>query len=217
MLKPVHIALVLCAALLIATMPTPSIAEEKPEPAAEETAELLKREATALFQGIIKDQTIVRGHCSLGSTWISDPVPYDVAHQYLGLTVHADLVPMYHGREPAEVIDPAGTMKEEFCDDDEASKRTNALLEEFKRNSLKTENGHLERSLRIKRLEFSFPVFDQDYKRAIIVVSGSEIGRYRRQDGAVGSYPAEVLLTAVIYVKQDGVWRWQATEFLAGS
>jgi hypothetical protein len=206
-LKLSRISFALYAALLAATTPTPATAEE--------TLERLKREATKLFQSVVKHEAVKRDRCSLDSEWLDHvySVPYEVAKQHFGLTIHADLVATDHATKPAEVIDPAGTMTEAFCNDEDATKRTNALREEFKRGSL-TENGHLGSRLWITRIGYSFPVFDRDYKRAIIVVSASGRGAYKTPDGGVRGYPAEGQLSVEVYIKRKGVWRFLAREVL---
>jgi hypothetical protein len=175
-----------------------------------------KQEAIALFRNVVERKTAEPGRCYLADSWLNYPIPEKVARQHLGLTIHADLVPIDHQTQPPEMMDPDGTMRWAFCDEAEAKRQRDALLESFKRGTLKIEKGpfDLQPRLAVPRSEYSFPVFDASYGRAVIVSTLTSYDWAKVSDDVVRSLGLTAGGFAEVYDKRDGVWRRVASEFL---
>lgn len=181
--------------------------------AAENLQKRLKHEAVALFQ-VILGKNGQRGRCSLASQWLNYPVPREVARKHLGLTLHADLVAPHHATTPAEVLDPSGVMRDAFCDEKQAEQWTTARVEDFRSGTLQIEKSppYSEPQLVIARKEYSFPVFDRRYRRAIVVVSSHSRNWSKNPEGGLRRPGLEMQGVAGIYAKRNGAWRLVTNE-----
>ena len=200
------ILLALCLALSAAFKSRAATAEEQPAK--------LKREARELFRNVVERKTTEPGHCFLADSWLDYPVPEDVARQHLELTIHAELPAPSHGTRPPEVIDPDGAMPQAFCGESEARRQRDTLVESFRRGILKIDKGpfDLHPRLAVPRSQYSFPVFDASYRRAIIVFSYTTYDWAKISGDEVLALGATAGGEAEIYQKRDGLWRRVARE-----
>lgn len=182
-----------------------TVAEASELGAWEKARQRLKREAIELFQVVLRDDKIKPEPCEFRAKWLEHPIPA----QYFGSHLSAELVPASPPADPAEILDPSGTMREAFCDEANDNLRLSILVENLRRKELKDEKNPkvLLNSFRIDRREYTFPIFDKNYRHAVIV--GSHLGRswYWKPDGKFrGSI--ETAIGASVYKKRNGRWRF---------
>jgi hypothetical protein len=189
----------------------------------QKSLERLASEATALYARVLEKEKPPTDRCSLNSEWNNDPIPEYVARKHLGLKLHARLAAPYHRSKPAEVLDPAGKMHAAFCTGQEWREYEERLLKEFTDKFTK-ENTPPDITKNIRthtRFTYSFPLFNENFDRAIIVQgwSGSSWtwgSPYLEKDQGrkmFGGFAGSV--HAYIWAKKDGVWQQIGSEELA--
>ena len=85
-----------------------------------------------------------------------------------------------------------------FCSADETRKLDGERLTQFEAGT--------EKRLDIRRTQYTFPVFSDDYRTAVLVVSGSRLTWLRMPDG-IRSLAGEAAGYAVVYEKSENAWR----------
>jgi hypothetical protein len=199
--------LLLCLAMFVAERR--AAADDDPPPQA-------KQEAIVLFRNVVERKTAEPGRCYLADSWLNYPIPEAVARQHLRLAIHADLVPIDHQTQPREVIDPDNVMRAAFCDEAEAKRQRDALVESFKRGTFKIEKGPFDvhPRLAVRRSEYSFPIFDASYGRAVIVSTLTSYDWVKISDDEVRPLGLTAGGVAEVYDKRDGAWHRVASELL---
>jgi hypothetical protein len=164
----------------------------------------LKQEALELFRVVLADDREKPATCEFRTKWLEYPVP---AH-YFGSKILADLVPIASA-DPAEIMDPSGTMPSAFCSEANDELRLSFIVESLKRKELRDEKDPTKRLnwFEISRREYTFPIFDKTYRRAVIV--GSNVRRfwYWHPNGKF-RLGIESALGASIFEKRNGRWRF---------
>jgi hypothetical protein len=189
----------------------------------QKSLERLASEATALYARVLEKEKPPTDRCSLNSEWFQYSVPEDVARKHLGLKLHAQLAAPYNTTTPAKVLDPAGKMREAFCSADELDKYLKQAMNAL-RTKLIAENARpdgLQVKLRHTRGDYSFPVFNENFDRAIIVQAWAESSwtwgsPYLEKDQErklFGSVSGSI--QAYIWAKKDGVWQQISIEAMA--
>ncbi len=171
----------------------------------EKARERVKREAIELFRIILQDDKEKPAPCEFRAKWLEYSIP---AH-YFGSHIPAGLVPSNVPTDPEEIMDPSGTMREAFCNEADDELRLSFLVESLRRKELKDEKKPtgLVNSFRIFRREYTFPIFDKNYRRAVIVSSGLERFWYWKPDGQF-RFGIEMMGGASIYEKRKGRWHF---------
>ena len=138
------------------------LAHLTPLSAAEEgDGERSEREATALFRSVLWSDAAMTGPCALSDEWLHYAVPESVAKKYLGLTIHADLIPSEH---PIlrQILDPEGERKDVLCSASEIERRSIPQIEKMKSDDQNQE-------IKTTSVQLSFPVFSDDFDHAIVL------------------------------------------------
>ncbi len=180
----------------------------------------LRQEAIALFQVIHQRRDAALEHrptpCEFRTEWDDYPVPDTIARDYLGLRIPADLVPSMIVGSPTEIMDPSRKFPEAFCAKADDELRLSFIVESLKRGELKDEgNPDLKsRWYEILRIEYTFPVFDRTYRRAIVMTTSTSRFWYRKPDGVFRG-GLDMLVGASIYEKRKGRWRFLRYENVA--
>jgi hypothetical protein len=187
--------LALCSALI-----TARARAESPELAFAKAADArLKQEATDLFRIILVGPLSTPQPCQFGAKWLKGTeaqITEDIARRYLNLKVHADLSAPGHNISYQAVPDPDNKHPDWFCDDEQTQKYEDKKMEEF----TKSKNY----SMNFYGINLSFPIFNNNYDRAVIIISSSNhyvIKSEKRQQ--TPGCPA----SAFAYTKIAGVWR----------
>jgi hypothetical protein len=190
-------------------------AEPRDVVAAEPSARLTL-EAIALFRSVVKHKLGELGSCALADRWNHYPVPEKLARRHLGMKLHAELVSPSTATTPAEVIDPQGAIRQAFCSNAEAARQMEAQVEDFRRGALNIEKGPFDvhPRLRVVIRDYSFPVFDRGYRRAVIVITYTSRDWVKVSDGEVRSLGLSGAGEAVVYAKHGGLWQSVAREHL---
>lgn len=195
-------------------------------PSGEESEKLKIRliaEATTLYAKVFESEKPPAERCSLNSEWYNEAVPEYVARVHLGMELHADLVAAYHDTKPAEVLDPAAKMGVLFCSDDELRKHRERATSALQAKLI-AENAQPDASTSLvhhTRIDYSFPVFNETFDRAIIVcrwtgsswtwgsgypVDGDNKRLFQSNSGSIHAY---------VWAKKDGVWQQINSEEMA--
>jgi hypothetical protein len=132
------------------------------------------------------------------------------------MRVHAELASPSTATTPAEVIDPEGAIRQAFCSNAEAARQMEAQVEDFRSGALNIEKGpfDLHPRLRVVIRDYSFPVFDRGYRRAVIVITYTSRDWVKVSDGEVRSLGLSGAGEAVVYAKHGGLWQSVAREHL---
>ncbi|WP_148210590.1 hypothetical protein [Beijerinckia indica] len=173
-------------------------AEDAEEIKLEEEQARLKKEAEDLFRSVLADEPKAE-RCEIEAEWGEYSIPESVARQYLGLKIHADLSPPYSetkpylGMAPKDIIHPSN---DALCSKESTKERE------------KASGINEDKAIDIHHISYTFPVFDDNYNIAIIVIT-SIYWSYRSIPGAgIIKMPPEGEGSAAIYAKSlDGVWR----------
>ncbi len=160
--------------------------------------------ALALFRDVARPDGF-SGPCSLHAIWDTRSVARTTARAHLGIRVVADLVSIDQGTTPAAIIDPQNRSPGQDCNDHERQRAHDARLEAWRRDS------SAGRQLQLRTIRYTFPVFNTDFSRAIIVVSHHAVIVTRSDDGAE-SRSSEGDGSAQIYVRRGGRWHFHARE-----
>jgi hypothetical protein len=155
----------------------------------------LNAEATLLFKAVFAERPPSQP-CELDSTWDNYPIPEEVAREHLGLRLHAELSPPYSATTPYEIIESADSAF--FCSADETKKLNSERLTQFEAGT--------ETRLDIISTKYTFPVFSDDYRTAVLVASGSRSTWLRTPEG-VRRLPSGAAGYAVVYEKSGDAWR----------
>jgi hypothetical protein len=184
--------------------------------AARDLQETLRREAIDLFRHAVERPRAGAGRCVVRDAWLDYPIPGDIARRYLGRAIHADLVPPQHAVRPAAVIDPTGRMRDLFCDDAQAKQRQDELLADFRKGLPSPGAGATAPTprLAVSHTEYSFPVFNLGYRRAIVMVARTSFSWTMSAAGEVKTGGIESGGQAQVYVRRGLSWRLLAREFV---
>jgi len=124
-----------------------------------------------------------------------------------------------------EVLDPAGTMREAFCDEAEERSNQRKVIEEIVRGALDSKE-----EVEFKRLEYGFPIFDDAFTKAVVIASVNSVfwspdvddaslqswGGKREPYEGRGAYAGmQGHTVALVFHKRSGTWRLIKTEDLA--
>jgi hypothetical protein len=155
----------------------------------------LKAEAKLLFTAVLADEQPSQP-CQLVSSWDNYPIPEAVARKYLGLRLHAELASPQTDTTPYEILESAESKF--FCGADEASNFVSEQLKQFEAGT--------ETILYISSTKHTFPIFSDDYQRAVLVVSGSR-STWRRTPEGIRSLAGEAAGSVWVYQKRGKAWR----------
>jgi hypothetical protein len=165
----------------------------------------LKLEATALFKFILGELDRERKQCELPDSWRSESVPYPIAKQYLDHTINADLRALEIETTTAEILDPAGKYPESFCSEDEFFKEQKIRRDERESGNINTDVKDSNR-YEMYRVDYTFPIFDKNYRTAVIMVESSNHDWYKGKNGQIYERFGQQG-GAWIYRKKNGHWR----------
>ncbi|CAL78441.1 hypothetical protein BRADO4711 [Bradyrhizobium sp. ORS 278] len=134
--------------------------------------------------------------CELSADWDDYPIPEDIARKHLGIRLHASLSAPYSGTNAFQVLKPR--TEEMLCHAAEAKDMESQRLAAFEAGT--------DKAAFIRQRKYSFPVFSENYRTAIFVVTHMRLGWYRSARG-VARLPLEADWSAVVYRKVGGQWR----------
>jgi hypothetical protein len=167
--------------------------------AGERWRERLTREAIALFRHVQRPPQL-DGRCAIASEWNKYPVDSSTARQYLRSNTHADLVAPHVRVDAESVIGPDGSRSHRFCTNDEWTHFAGQASEAFKNNP------EYIRTYSVHRVEYSFPIFNQNFTRAVIVIGYSATGGSRSESGDRMLAHMSGNGGAAVYEKRGGRW-----------
>jgi hypothetical protein len=194
--------------LLAASGPPDTVSAEPPD--------RLTLEAIALFRSVVERKRDELEPCALDDRWHEYAIPEEVARRHLGMKLHANLASPFTMTKPADVIDPEGKIRQVFCGEAEAERRKNAQVEDFRNGVLRIEKGphDLNPRLTVAIRDYSFPVFDLGYRRAVIVTTYTSQQWVKVSDGEVQSLGIFGAGVAMVYAKHGRLWQRVALESL---
>jgi len=173
---------------------------------AEDLNSRIIRETKALFDMAIGDKSNLfeppGARCRFDTQWpkasggeLPTNIPDALARQQLGLREGAPLVHPSVTPSLQEFLDPEAEHPLAFCSDET---RRN-YMEEHRRN---VESGEEEDYWTLHDT-YSFPLFDKEFRKAIIIVTHSSGVFHNRS----GGWPGSINCAAQVYAKSEGVWR----------
>lgn len=193
----------LCVTAFVSLASSGSRAEAEGDKVREKLSKREEQEAKALFKLVLEEMGRKPQRCELLKQWSSDtPVPYNAAHRYLGHNVHGELTAPERSIKPDAILDPEGEFPDSFCNYAEFAQ------EQIIRDNELTQRRDAIRSDRyvMPRLSYTFPIFDKNFRTAIIVgLSSWESWSVAGKDEVqrkLESYGFQR-----VYRKQNGRWR----------
>lgn len=166
-------------------------------------------EARGLFSQILPSLKFEPGKCAASDKWYEYPIPQHLGAKYLGLEILADLAPpSFQQSTPAKVMDADDKMSGSFCGKDEADEMQRAAWQQV-RWLPESSAGTAELpsiAVRAPAFQFTFPVFSQDYDRAIVAVVTNQLMLTRDGDGAIHRNDHPTVGRAYSYEKRGGRW-----------
>jgi hypothetical protein len=112
------------------------------------------------------------------------------------LRLHAELSSPQTDTTPYEILESAESKF--FCSTEERRKSGSERFKQFEAGT--------ETSFDISSTKYTFPVFSDDYRRAVLVVSGSRSTWLRTPEG-IRSLAGEAAGYAAVYEKNGNAWR----------
>jgi hypothetical protein len=162
--------------------------------AEEGSATRLQAEAELLFKAVLADEPTPQP-CELEAKWDTYPIPEDVAREYLDFTAHAELASPQVAAQPAAILDLPSTSA--ICGAGVAEVSARQRQQDFEASS--------EQTLLIRSTPYTFPVFSEDYRTAILVISHSVQG-WARMTGGVKRLPVQAVGYAAVYARSENGW-----------
>lgn len=182
----------------------------------------LRAEATALYARVLELRKNKPERCMIASKWLEYAVPESIAREHLGLQLHGDVTPPYHATVPSEIIGPNGALKNTLCDDQQENAYAKELIETSKQPQTDASPDGADRTPRRFHIEYSFPVFDDDYTHAVIIAEyKSLVWLTVKRPGAPDEnatssfWSMDGEIDAEIYAKENGAWGFAGRETLA--
>ena len=173
-------------------------------------SEPAQREAAILFEQVWKDKGEPR-KCELDIVWFYAAVPEEVASEWLNSQLHADLIKEDPQVNYQKGLGLDGKLNDVFCGFEKFRNYRAGLDRDARARSgwprpwswawrLLAQGVH--------RSEYSFPIFDRTFSRAVIMV--------RQNYYRVGSaYEYDFRDAAYLYAKRDGKWIEQSDRTLS--
>jgi len=155
----------------------------------------LEAEARLLFKAVLADERAAEP-CELAPEWDTYSIPEAVGRDYLGLTLHAELSSPFNATKPQDILDLAG-ISGALCSLEAARKLASERRTQFEAGASRT--------LLIQTTRYTFPVFSDDYRTAVLVVSHIAEGWARTPDG-LRRLPVEAVGYAAVYARSDHGW-----------
>jgi hypothetical protein len=172
---------------------------------ADEADARLAKEAKALFRVILlKEQGWRR--CGFAMTWLSYPIPAQIARRHFGLTLHAELSAPDPGINPPDILDPENKNAEAFCGLDEQKKADD--------EGRKAVEGGADTSPGRSVVDYAFPIFDMNFRKAVVIEEHALTAGWRQTASGVKQTHGGVGIDAVVFAKVRGIWRETARETL---
>jgi hypothetical protein len=171
-----------------------------------EREERLRSETRALFDAIWKDERPAR--CELDIKWDIYPIPEEDAAKWLGVHIHTNLTfAGDHVFNFQDTVAPNDMFSGAFCGDIRFAEYMRSLDRGLKERGPASLPSDPYGRHGAARTEYSFPVFNEDYTRAVLTRSHTffYIG--------IGTLDGDA--SARLYVKEKGVWNFQERDELA--
>jgi hypothetical protein len=174
----------------------------------------LSKEVTALFRVALAQDHLSGGQrtnatrpypCEFGASWAIDAVPQSLVEKYFHVDINSDAVAQYQQTAIQSVLDPDAKFSDAFCDSAAKRDDTEKRLRAFETSDDKT--------IAIRSVGVTFPIFDATFSTAIFIVSTS-VGLHVHTPGGIGNKPGFMNVDALIYVKKGRIWRFFAIEQL---
>lgn len=169
------------------------------------------KEAQALFRVVMADEPRPVA-CQFGTEWSQTALEEPIALEFFSLKLRTGLV----APKPAklglkDILDPDGQWSEAFCSTEEGKKQFAEWLSAFKSGS--------DTSAQTRQVEYSFPIFDDRFGKAIVLSSLSETHWGFKNDLSL-TRSFETRHSAQGYAKIKGKWRkvkyWETGRALGG-
>ena len=172
----------------------------------------LKREVAAFFQqafpqlgfrSIVRDSNPSPVECQFKDEWLRSPAPQDLAREYLGFRLNADLIgAIPFGLRPSDLIGADLLNHEAFCDEQTLDAKTDELKNTFLND--KTTTGFII----IKSINnISYPIFDEKFENAIISTSYESTSLGKASNNTLSPLRGYGTGNAHVYKKENGHWR----------
>lgn len=173
------------------------------------------REAISLFEHIISTEKDFYKSCTISDKWLDYPVFAENVRTYIKYPLRGDLSPPNHMTVPKDIIRQGAGADTVICSETERAARTDAALIAPSHSGGGTFRGQkILASIMTAQREFSYPIFDVDYRTAFVVRENSrdnwiktENNKYRRfGDGEI---------VVFIYRKKNRKWKYISCDVYA--
>lgn len=159
----------------------------------------LLREASAVL-GLLLPDTRPQDDmtCRIGSAWLDQPVPEAIGREYLRSSTHAVLSGPSWMASVSDVVALNGVRQRAFCD--------NGEFDAYQKERVAAFSSVVGSTPHFSQRRFAFPVFNDDYTRAIVVFAN--VGQsYFLRDGQLRPADLGVFIGAAIFKKENRGWK----------
>jgi hypothetical protein len=172
----------------------------------------LIREAKALFTLVLTENLSNAANlrslesqqvCEFDRAWDTTPTPTEIARTELGLKIHAALLATPNDIKLEDILDPDGKAGGAFCNAEEIRRGRDEQLKAFRDNQIDRVAHHY--------TTYTFPIFDENYQKAIVIVTGSAVGAQAHNGPRINYVYSQY---AVVYTKVNGSWHHSKTIIL---
>ncbi len=165
------------------------------------------REAISLFDQIMLHDKSYYTTCTISDKWLDYRVYAATARQYIKYSLRGDLSPPDHTTEPKDIIGKAAGVDALICSESEQSARKDAALSASTQSGGGTFRGRkIVASTSTTRREFSYPIFDTDYRTAFVVRNNSKRIWIKTEDDKYPSF-GDGEIVVFVYRKRHGRWK----------
>lgn len=167
------------------------------------------REAIALFAYIISMDKDYYKTCTISDKWLVYSVFAETVRSYIKYPVRGDLSPPHHMTAPKDIIAKGAGADPLICSETERSARTDAALSAPTHSGGETFRGQkILGSASTAQREFSYPIFDTDYRTAFVVRDNSRDNWVKTENNKFRRF-GDGEITVFIYRKKHGRWRFK--------
>ena len=156
-------------------------------------------ESVDLFRAVLHDQQTF-SPCLFPSTWGTYLLTSEI-RPYLGTrnTLHSRLT-----KQPPpldEILIQAGAPKESICTPEQRKQAERAAIATLASRSAETEAGS-----DLAKLDYNFPIYNARHNKAVIMLTSSAPGWYKRKDGLIYATGFDMSGVLLVYGKRHGKW-----------
>jgi hypothetical protein len=165
------------------------------------------KEAVILFKQIISDERAYYKECVISDEWLAHPIYAYSVRNYIKYPIRGDVSPPHRTTMPKDIIGRGAGAEGLICSEKEQMERKDAALGASTYSGNSTfRDKQIVASTNTSRREFSYPIFDIDYRTAFVVRDNSRRIWIKTENNKYPSF-GDGETAVFIYRKKHGRWK----------